>query len=512
MNTQSFVENDDTDCPQNFQDYLTGFFEMRKLRLLNAELNNPTSNQKQNKTKLLPTKKDYVYQKIMPGYHVGIDNIPKQLERITRNKGTNFNLLVAGQSGTGKTTLVNTLFGQTIINNQENESLTSCCGISKKKMIIEADDTQLNLTIIETPSYGNKTNNSMSWIPLVNYVDEQIRSYIFQEEQPYREHLQDNRIHCCLYLLEPNLRKLNKLDLITMKELSKRVNLIPVINKVDILNPNMLKDLKIQVKYTLDNRGVSICQFLTEFNNENGVEFDDIRTQYPFGVISSDKQILNNSGKLVLGRKYKWGIIEVDNSEFSDFLKLKQFLINDYMVDLVKSTESYYESCRSELLQTRILKARDYSNYNAEEYDKQASSPLTPISIPPDSLEELKELDYDDIENNKLKNYKCYEIFNKKLMDKIYIDWSPEFMERQFLFKKKFNEIINLEEKKFFKWAQALKKKQTVLNKEITTMAKQVEFLEGECRNLERMVLVDKKGGFYSNNSSTTLVGFHFKR
>jgi len=46
----------------------------------------------------------------------------------------------------------------------------------------------------------------------------------------------------------------------------------------------------------------------------------------PFAVVGCDKEIeLKN--KKVRGRQYPWGIIDVDNEDHCDFIKLRQMLI-----------------------------------------------------------------------------------------------------------------------------------------------------------------------------------------
>jgi len=46
----------------------------------------------------------------------------------------------------------------------------------------------------------------------------------------------------------------------------------------------------------------------------------------PFAIVGADKEI-DVGGRKVRGRKYPWGIIEVDNEEHCDFVKLRQMLI-----------------------------------------------------------------------------------------------------------------------------------------------------------------------------------------
>lgn len=157
------------------------------------------------------------------GQDIGIKNLPSQRELLNAKNGIDFTLMVAGQSGLGKTTFINSLFSTSLIDDDIKENKP----IIRYKSIVEGDGTHLNFNVIDTPGFGNNMDNAFTWRTMVNYIDEEIRSYIFQEEQPDRTKMVDNRVHCCLYFLRPSNKGIDTLDVVTMKKLAKRVNLIP---------------------------------------------------------------------------------------------------------------------------------------------------------------------------------------------------------------------------------------------------------------------------------------------
>ena len=76
------------------------------------------------------------------------------------------------------------------------------------------------------------------------------------------------------------------------------------------------------------------------------------QSRIPFSVVGSDKEVEVN-GKKVRGRKYPWGVIEVDNEEHCDFVKLRQMLIRTHMEELKEFTnEVLYENYRTSKLAT----------------------------------------------------------------------------------------------------------------------------------------------------------------
>lgn len=68
----------------------------------------------------------------------------------------------------------------------------------------------------------------------------------------------------------------------------------------------------------------------------------------PFAVIGSSK-FAEVNGKTVLARQYPWGSINIEDEEYSDFLKLRRMLILTYMEDLKDYTNDVlYENFRVE--------------------------------------------------------------------------------------------------------------------------------------------------------------------
>jgi cell division control protein 11 len=46
----------------------------------------------------------------------------------------------------------------------------------------------------------------------------------------------------------------------------------------------------------------------------------------PFALVGSEEDIMVN-GQTIRGRRYPWGIVEVDNPQHSDFTRLRQALL-----------------------------------------------------------------------------------------------------------------------------------------------------------------------------------------
>ena len=74
-------------------------------------------------------------------------------------------------------------------------------------------------------------------------------------------------------------------------------------------------------------------------------------SKVPFAVVGANTEVSTVDGRKVRGRRYPWGVIEVDNEEHCDFVKLRQMLIRTHMEELKENTNNgLYENYRSEKL------------------------------------------------------------------------------------------------------------------------------------------------------------------
>jgi septin 7 len=96
-------------------------------------------------------------------------------------------------------------------------------------------------------------------------------------------------------------------------------------------------------------------------DEETIAENNEIMSKVPFAVVGANTEVTTADGRKVRGRRYPWGVIEVDNEEHCDFVKLRQMLIRTHMEELKEHTNnSLYENYRSEKL-TQMGVAQDPS-------------------------------------------------------------------------------------------------------------------------------------------------------
>ncbi|KAH0509911.1 Septin-8 [Microtus ochrogaster] len=317
------------------------------------------------------------------GGHVGFDSLPDQLVSKSVSQGFSFNILCVGETGIGKSTLMNTLFNTTF-ETEEASHHEECVRLRPQTYDLQESNVHLKLTIVDAVGFGDqinkddrqeagraappslghpklidphpKTSQSLPASncpihivlrPIVDYIDAQFENYL-QEELKIRRSLfdyHDTRIHVCLYFITPTGHSLKSLDLVTMKKLDSKVNIIPIIAKADTISKSELHKFKIKIMGELVSNGVQIYQFPTD--DEAVAEINAVMNAHlPFAVVGSTEEV-KVGNKLVRARQYPWGVVQVENENHCDFVKLREMLIRVNMEDLREQTHSrHYELYR----------------------------------------------------------------------------------------------------------------------------------------------------------------------
>ncbi|ROL48891.1 Septin-8 [Anabarilius grahami] len=278
--------------------------------------------------------------------HVGFDSLPDQLVNKSTSQGFCFNILCIGETGIGKSTLMDTLFN-TNFENFESSHFEPKVKLRAQTYDLQESNVRLKLTVVNTVGFGDQMNKQESYQHIVDYIDTQFESYL-QEELKIKRSLHnyhDSRIHACLYFIAPSGHSLKSLDLVTMKKLDSKVNIIPVIAKADTISKSELHKFKIKIMSELVSNGVQIYQF--PIDDETVAKINTAMNGHlPFAVVGSTEEV-NIGNKMVKARQYPWGVVQVENENHCDFVKLREMLICVNMEDLREQTHTrHYELYR----------------------------------------------------------------------------------------------------------------------------------------------------------------------
>lgn len=170
--------------------------------------------------------------------------------------------------------------------------------------------------------------------------------------------------------------RLKPLDIEFMKKLHSKVNIVPVIAKADVLTKKEIQRLKTRILDEIKENGIKIYP-LPDCDSDEDEDYKEqvrqLKEAVPFAVCGSTT-LLEVKGKKVRGRLYPWGVVEVENPDHCDFVKLRTMLIT-HMQDLQEVTqEVHYENYRSQRLAKHKQNGKPATNGNGhlaqeEEFD-----------------------------------------------------------------------------------------------------------------------------------------------
>lgn len=261
--------------------------------------------------------------------------LDNQVYNMAHERSYEFNLMLVGESGVGKSSLVTSLF----IGKIKPEDATTSHNLD---IYSETIEDGFKVTCIES------SNSSDAH---VKYIDRQFEDY-FKAKIRVSPEMKDNLVHCCLYLIQPYTKlKLRTVDLDCMRALHKKVNLIPIIAQSDKLNPQEMVKFKENIVEDLELNKIDYFKFVIDRKEDE--ELSELvkaaSKRFPFAVMAAD-ELLEKDMSFHWNRTTMAGPIDINDTNKSDFKALSQLLSRYCMLDLMEIThEKHYAKWRSEL-------------------------------------------------------------------------------------------------------------------------------------------------------------------
>ncbi|XP_044735810.1 septin-7 isoform X2 [Chrysoperla carnea] len=293
-------------------------------------------------------------QKEIDGY-VGFANLPNQVYRKAVKRGFEFTLMVVGESGLGKSTLINSMFLTDIYQSEPgaefpgpSQRIKKTVNVETSRVLLKENGVNLTLTVVDTPGFGDAVDNSNCWVPIIEFIENKYEEYLNCESRVTRKQIKDTRVHCCLYFIQPSGHGLKPLDIEFMQRLCDKVNIVPVIAKADTMTTDECQLFKKQILNEISQHKIKIYDFpeVLDDQEEEGKMNRLLRSKVPFAVVGSNA-VIEVDGKKLRGRKYPWGIAEVENLEHCDFIALRNMVIRTHLQDLKDVTNNvHYENYR----------------------------------------------------------------------------------------------------------------------------------------------------------------------
>ncbi|KDR23844.1 Protein peanut [Zootermopsis nevadensis] len=257
--------------------------------------------------------------------------------------------MVVGKSGLGKSTLMNSMFLADIYSTEypgPSHRIKKTVQVETTKVLLKENGVNLTLTVVDTPGFGDAVDNSNCWLPVIDYIESKYEEYLNAESRVNRRTLADSRVHCCLYFIASSGHGLTPLDVEFMQRLHDKVNVIPIIAKADTMTPDECSHFKKQILNEISQHKIKIYEFPDTEDDEQAKLHKILQDRVPFAVVGSNT-VIEVDSKKIRGRKYPWGIAEVENLEHCDFIALRNMLIRTHLQDLKDVTNNvHYENYR----------------------------------------------------------------------------------------------------------------------------------------------------------------------
>ncbi|CAB1337655.1 unnamed protein product [Coregonus sp. 'balchen'] len=284
------------------------------------------------------------------GGHVGFDSLPDQLVSKSVTQGFCFNILCVGETGIGKSTLMNTLFN-TLFEAEEASHYQNGVYLRPRTYDLKESNVQLKLTVVDTVGFGDQVNKEESFKPIVDYIDTQFETYLQEEMKIKRSLRAALHFDACVCVIPKSIKSAvdlmiqNAIPMVMLLLHVLQVNIIPIIAKADTISKSELHKFKIKIMSELVSNGVQIHQFPTE--DEAVTEINSsMNAHLPFAVVGSVEEV-KVGNKMVKARLYPWGTVQVENESHCDFVKLREMLLRVNMEDLREQTHArHYELYR----------------------------------------------------------------------------------------------------------------------------------------------------------------------
>lgn len=265
------------------------------------------------------------------------------------------NIMVAGLSGLGKTTMCSALLKSLVetLSQTENKKKSSATKTRSTVIIDESRqfekydreaNTILRVRIIDTPGFGNRINHMNSLRPITKHI-EQRRHYKYEKEmssssiQDYMNSTEDQLVHVCLYFLGPG--RFLEIDRHFLKRIQRDIpTIIPIIAKADTLTDEEIISYRAEICQIFEKEGIQIYDFddvdeSLSSNIKESTSFD--RGRRPGEVLA----IISRDGI------YPWGESYSLNREHSDLQLVRDLLLSQHTERFVDSALMKYTEYRS---------------------------------------------------------------------------------------------------------------------------------------------------------------------
>tara|TARA_B110001452_G_scaffold89877_1_gene73800 strand:+ start:18 stop:1169 length:1152 start_codon:yes stop_codon:yes gene_type:complete len=253
------------------------------------------------------------------------DGIQQQTLDALKSRGESITIMVVGDAGVGKTSLLANLLHQSLEQDEGVQGPTT--KVTEKTLKFDLDGVPFSARLIDSPGYSDSLDYNRGFKLVTDHIDKTLRRTLKNERRARRADRAERDAHravdVVLYFFSPHRCKVA--DMAFLKRLQGRVSIVPVLAKADTMTPEELSDFRREVAAALDSSHVATAH-------------------QPVAVICSA------AGAEPRGRAYPWGVALSEDGEHSELPQLRRFLLIDGLLALKRASDAHYEAYRRKAL------------------------------------------------------------------------------------------------------------------------------------------------------------------
>jgi len=196
--------------------------------------------------------------------------------------------MVVGATGIGKTNFIQgfkTKIGKQLVEDEIIDGRRTLKIVASNYIENVVDNVIYRYTIYDTPGHGDALNILEHWFKVIDKIEELSKS-------------EKTRVHLILYLLEPF--RLNNLDAFFMKELAEVVDVLPLIAKIDSMDPIQKESWKKELFKELEKLKIKFQKFGLDYimgvsGSENGSSRKIGSNEKDYNIFINDPNFSDNN-------------------------------------------------------------------------------------------------------------------------------------------------------------------------------------------------------------------------
>lgn len=272
----------------------------------------------------------------------------------------NFNIMVAGLSGLGKTTLCEALL--------ESWQETPTDDVLKKKkrksgQTLEvqvspplewhdvAANTILRVRIIDTPGFGNKINHQNSVQTITGYIQKCRLAQLHMEQSTNPSSDEERLVHVCLYFLSPG--RFLEIDRHFLRHVHHEIPIVPIIAKADTLTNEEIAHYRAMLRRTCQKEKIKIYDF---DENSSTVSKQSANESYNRGRRKGEALAI-----IARDANYPWGKARSFDPNHSDLKLIRDLLLSEHTERFLEKSKQQYMKYRARRMKkAKIVRIATY--------------------------------------------------------------------------------------------------------------------------------------------------------